>query len=415
MFNLEFLFILILLISNFCVAETRYTFESFLYAQKNQVADSIINPENQVLKVAVGEYHLDLRGEFKWRSEEKQLVVRPRFLGHQSNIELNNKTEVEAKGQADLTDAFYENYWTPKLSTTLGLQVYQWGPAEFLNASNPLYHFNPRQKSAVYKEKGQILLRFNFSPSMQSNYIFMFQPVSNNEAEWIAEDTFTPKFLLKYEKTGKKATNYFGVVAGSEEKNNIFFGEYFNFSFFEGFSLYTDMKHAQNRINFIPEVNGALVNLVPETHSEAQWPTLAVFGARWEDTYDVRLEYIYNGMGLSESDLNLAVASVSNFTNPAYPQNLGRFLKPGLELLGQNYLYVSWRVSDPFRLRELNLYFRYICSLQDKSSQMQFEFDRALWESFLLFSNVSFSNGNIDSEFRLLNAWQALIGLKWGI
>ena len=116
-----------------------------------------------------------------------------------------------------------------------------------------------------------------------------------------------------------------------------------------------------------------------------------------------------------ESDLRLAVASVSNFANPSYPQNLARFLRPGLELLGQNYLYVSYRVSDPFRFKDLNLYFRYIRSMQDESSQMQFEFDRALWESFLLFSNVSYSNGNLDGEFRLLNDWQALIGLKWGI
>lgn len=410
MFNLVFLFIF-----NYCFADTRYSFESFLYAQRNQPADSIINPGNQVLRVAAGEYHLDLRGEIKWRTDEMQFVLRPRFLGYQNNIEFNNQTEVEAKGELDLTDAFYEHFWTPKLFSTIGLQVYQWGPAEFINASNPLYHFNPRQKSAVYKEKGQILLRLNFSPSKESNFIFIVQPVSNNEPEWIAEDTFTPKAVLKWEKTGKVATDYFGLVAGSEEKSNLYFGEYFSYSIIEGFSLYGDLKHAQNRINYIPEVNGAMVNLVPETHSGDQWPTLAVLGARWEDSYDVRLEYIYNGMGLTASDLNYAVASISNFANPGYPQNVARFLRPGLELLGQNYLYASYRISDPFRFKDLNLYFRYIRSLQDESSQMQFEFDRALWDSFLIFSNVSFSNGNLDSEFRLLNDWQAMIGLKWGI
>lgn len=410
MFNL-----LVLFFSNFCFADIRYSFDSFIYAQKNQVADSIINSGNQVLRLAAGEYHLDLRAELKWRPDDMQLVLRPRFIGYQNNIEFNNQTEVEAKGQLDFTDAFYEHFWSPTLFTTIGLQVYQWGPAEFINASNPLFHFNPRQKSAVYKEKGQILLRLNFSPSKESNFIFIVQPVSNNEPEWIAEDKFVPKALLKWEKTGKKATDYFGLVAGSEEKSNLFVGEYFSYSIIEGFSLYGDMKHAQNRINFIPEVSSTTVNLVQESHTADQWPTLAVLGARWEDNYDIRLEYVYSGMGLTSSDLGYAIASVSNFSNPSYPQNLARFFRPGLELLGQNYLYASYRVNDPFKFKELNLYLRYIRSLQDESSQTQFEFDKELWDSFLLFSNVSYSNGNLDSEFKLLNDWQFMIGLKWGI
>lgn len=410
MFSLFYLVIL-----NLSFAEMTHSFDSYFYVQKNQAADAIINPSNQILKTPSSEYHLDLRGEIKWRAPDKQMILRPRLVGYQKNIELNNQTEVESKGQADLTDAFYEQFWTPQIFTTVGLQVYQWGPAEFINASNPLYHFNLRQKSAVYKEKGQALLRLNFSPNKDNSYVFIFQPVSNNEPEWIAEDTYNSKVLVKYEASWAKTSDYIGFVAGSEEKTNLFVGEYFNYNFFEGFSAYADLKHAQNRINFIPEVSGPVVNLIPEAQSGNPWPTLGVFGVRWEGNYDIRLEYIYNGMGFTRNDLNLAIASVANYTNPAYPQNLSRFLKPGLELLGQNYLYASYRVSEPFKFKELNIYLRFIKSLQDESSQMQFEFDKSLRDSFLLFSNVSYMNGSIDSEFRLLNDWQALIGIKWGL
>ncbi len=396
-------------------AEVRYSFDSFLYAQKNQVADSSINPANQILRTPSSEYHLELRGELKWRSNEQQAVIRPRFIGYQYNIDQNNLTEVDTKGVVDLTDAFYEKFWTQKIFTTVGLQVYQWGPTEFINASNPLYHFNSRQKSSIYKEKGQVLLRLNFSPSKDSSYVFIVQPVSNNDAEWIAEDTFSTKAIIKYEKTFEKPENYFGFVLGTEEKSNFFLGEYFNFSPFEGFSIYADAKHAQNRLNYIPEISTNSVNLIPETNPDGRWPMLGVFGLRWEDIYDVRLEYIYNGMGLTKNDLGLAVASVSNFTNPLYARNLSRFLHPGLELLGQNYLYASYRVNEPFKFKELNIYLRFIQSLQDETSQVQFEFDKSLFESFMIFSNVSYMNGSAEGEFRLVNDWQALVGVKWGI
>lgn len=397
-------------------AEISYSFDSYFYVQRYQFSDSIINPGNQILRAPSQEYNLDLRGELKWRTPDNQAIVRPRLIGFQKTIEVSAQTQVESKGQIDLTDAFYEHFWTQKTFTTVGLQVYQWGPAEFINASNPLFHFNTRQKSSIYKEKGQVLLRVNVSPKVENNWVFIIQPVSNNEPEWIAQDTFSAKTLLKFEKSWAKTTNYFGLVGGLEEKSNFFIGEYFNYSIFDGFSVYADIKHAQNRVNFIPEVIGPAVNLIPEaSHSENQWPTLGVFGVRWEDDYDVRLEYIYNGMGYTRSDLELAIAAVSNFTNPAYPLNLMRFFRPGLELLGQNYLYASYRVADPFKTKELNIYLRIVRSMQDDSTQYQLEFDKSLGESFLIFSSVNYAYGQMDSEFRLINDWQGLIGVKWGM
>lgn len=404
-----------LLFFNISYADIIYSFDSYFYTQKNQVADSIINPANQVLQIPNMEYQLDLRGELKWRSDQQQAIVRPSFAVFQKSIETNDQAEQESEGQMDLADAFYERYWTSQLATTIGLQVYQWGPAEFMNASNPLYHFSPRQKSVVYKEKGQVLIRANLSTDKENNFVFIFQPVSNNEPEWIAEDTFTPKLLFKYEKSWSQTANYVGLVAGSEEKFNAFVGEYFSYSPVDGLSVYADAKHAQNRINFIPEDNGTFFNLIPEDQLKNQWPTLGVFGVRWEDNYDVRLEYIYNGMGLTKNDLNSSISAAANVLNPVYLQNLKRFLKPGLEVLGQNYLYASYRINEPFKFKEFNFYSRYIQSLQDDSSQIQFEFDKALGDSFLIFSNVSSANGALDTEFRLVNDWQALIGIKWGI
>ncbi|MEK6627251.1 MAG: hypothetical protein AABY53_01390 [Bdellovibrionota bacterium] len=404
--------ILFLLLYNFSFADTQYSFNVYLYAQKNQLLNSSVNPLNQIFKTPDSEYHLDLRSEIKWAEAGQRVVIRPRIRTASKNIHLNNQTEQETKTKLDLTDAFYEQSWTPHISTTIGLQVYQWGPAEFINATNPFYHFNTEQRSVIYKEKGQILLRTNYSIDKENNLVLIFQPLSNNEAEWIAEGKFTPKILMKYEKSIAESANYFGFVAGSEEKSNVFVGEYFNYNNSNGFSAYADIKHMQHKINFIPQANGVNYNLVPDNQSKFQWPSLGVLGVRFEDNYDLRFEYIYNGAGFRQNDLNNAIAASSNTLNPNYTQNLQRFLKPGLELLGQNYFYTSLRVNEPFNLNEFNFYSRYMRSLQDESSQFQFEFDKALYDSYQVFSNISIASGTQNSEFRLGNDWQILIGIK---
>lgn len=401
---------------NISHAEFRYAFDIYTYAQKNEVADSIINLNNRIFNSPHSEAVVDLRGEIKWLSNNHLILARPRLLGTYKAAENDLESSTESKTQLDLSDLFHEYYWTSKISTTVGLQVYQWGPSEIMNPSNSLYHFNPRQKSAVYKEKGQVLLRGNLSTDKENSFVLIIQPVSNNEPEWIAEDEFKPKLLFKYEKSWTNTANYVGFVIGTEEKSNPYFGEYFNYGINDSISLYADVKHSQLHNNYIPVAAGASFDMELERdYIKNQWPSLGVFGFRWEGDFDFRFEYVYNGLGFNKQTLNEAIISAADITNPNYSRNIKRFLKPGLELLGQNYIYLSYRINEPFSLKELNFYSRYIQSLQDDSSQFQLEFDKALYDSYLIFSNIGFINGAIDSEFRLINDWQILAGFKWGI
>jgi hypothetical protein len=302
-----------------------------------------------------------------------------------------------------------------QMAATVGLQVYQWGPAEFLNTSNPLYHFNTNQKTLVYKEKGQALIRFNYSVDRENSVVAIVEPVSNNQPEWIEGDAFTPKFLIKYERSWRETADYVGVVIGQEEKHNPFVGEYFNYGFAEGFSVYGDAKQAQNFINYVPAASGSFYNMTEVADSKNKWPTLSVLGLRFEDSFDLRAEYVYNGMGYDKAQLKSAIASAAGFLNPAYSQNLKNFLKPGLEILGKNYIYLSYRITEPFNSKELNFYLRYLRSLQDESAQAQAEFEKSLSDQWLVFSNLSVAEGHSDAEFRLLNDWQLLVGLKLGL
>ncbi|MGZ3689941.1 MAG: hypothetical protein ACXVAX_00470 [Pseudobdellovibrio sp.] len=403
--------LLSLLFINSARAEFKYSFESYFYGQSREVSDTSLNPSNQILKIPKNEFDADLRADLRWKTDDASLVFRPRYIYEDQRI--NGDTKTDSKG--DITDLFYEKNWSQNFASTVGLQVYQWGPAEFFNATNPLYHFNLSQKNLYYKEKGQVLLRGNYSFDRDSNVVAIIEPISNNEPEWIAEDHFTPKAILKYEEIRAGTSNLFGLVAGQEEKNNKFLGEYFNWQMTESTSFYTDIKVAQNQINFSPVKSGTFTNLVDASSSDRHWLTFGILGLRWEGDFDVRAEFIYNQAGFNKIDLKALNAAISPSLNPNYLTNLSRFQKIGLELLGQNYAYFSYRVNEPYAIKEFNLYLRYILSGQDNSGQGQIEADKVYFEDYTFFANYSVSSGERDSEFRKINDWQLLAGVKWGI
>ena len=81
-------------------ADFRYSFDSYLSGQKNEVIDSSINPYNKVLVLPSEEMNLDIRGELKWRTAKSQTLFRPRWVGHvrQSKDQLSDQMIQKEKG-----------------------------------------------------------------------------------------------------------------------------------------------------------------------------------------------------------------------------------------------------------------------------------------------------------------------------
>jgi len=411
-------FFSLILISRSVFAEVKVSLDSYLSYSDVTIAKDGINLNNQVLELPHSKTQADLRGEFKWRQPSWQTVIRPRFVYIQQKVEAPTGEKTVTKNDPDLTDAFIEVNWGSKFSTTVGLQVYQWGPAEFLNSSNPFSHFNPQQKNLLYKEKGKALVRANYSFNKENSLVLAVEPVSNQAGEWIAEDEFVTKGFLKYEKSWAGTLNAIGLTLGQAEKKNPFVGEYFNYYFTESFSFYGDLKHQKNHTHFEPVWNGIGYDMEVVEPSENQWSTLAAVGFRFEQSFDLRFEYIYNSVGYDRTQLENALESASNYLSPKYPQNAVRFFKPGLEILGRNYLYTSFRWTDPAWIKDFSFYLRVLYSLQDESSQAQIEIEKSFFDSltFYVGQNLStFQSQTIPglSEFRLAQSGESFAGLKW--
>lgn len=392
--------------------EFGFSYEAYLFGEQRDYADSIINLGNEVLNLPEASVFLDQRGEFKWLINDAKIIFRPRLVSYQQNYKTETTLKNESKSDTDvnLTDAFYEQYLTDRIFTTIGLQVYQWGPAEILNPSNPFFHFNTDQRSLVYKEKGKALLRLNWNAKSDYNFVFMVEPVSNNEVHWIAEEKFKPQFAGKFETAWTGTRNFFGVALGIPDNADFFVGEYFQYEFIEGVSIYADAKHSANNLFYEPQTEGIFQRMLP-SDQDGVMSTLAVAGLRYEDEFDARLEYIYNSAGYDQEKFDRALLASSQLS-PYLVDNIKRFQKSGLELLSQNYIYFSLRKTDPFEIKDLSLFFRSLTSLMDNSGVEQFEFDKSVLDWMNVFGQYSAFRGSQDSEFKLLDDWKASIGLK---
>jgi hypothetical protein len=399
-------------------AEVRFSVDTYLSHSDVSVYQDGVNPGNMVLELPHSKTDLDLRPELKLREGTWQAVLRPRLIESYRQVDKATGDETLTKSDPDITDAFVEKNWSGKFSTTVGLQVYQWGPAEFLNSSNPFSHFNPQQKNLLYKEKGRGLIRANYSFNKENNLVAAYEPISNQQGEWIAEDEFVAKGFLKYEKSWSGTLDAVGLSLGQAEKNNFFVGEYFSYHVTEGFSLYADLKQQKDNVNFRPVWNGTSYDMLEDEPHENRWSTLAVAGIRWEQVFDWRLEYIYNQAGYDADELDAAIQSASNILSPLYAQNAARFYRPGLELLGRNYLYSSFRLTDPAWIQNFSFYLRFLYSFQDESSSVQLEIEKSFFDAWTFYAGQSLSTFESHtipgrSEFRLAQSDESFVGVKW--
>ncbi len=378
---------------------------------------SIYNPGNQIFKLpdSIGRSELILDSKFGWGSRHK-LIARPRLLFQtfQASLTNPNKKIEFSDTEVDFLEIFTESWLSQKVSFTLGLQNYQWGPAEIIAPSNPVFHFDQNQRSLLWREKGHALVRLNWTPTSNQSYVLMSEFVSNDEDLFIHDKKFKPKFILKSEFRSKKAAeDYLGFTLGTEEESRNFLGSYFSKMLSDGISFYSDFRVTENPYRYVPVQQSALVYNLQEASETKDWLHLAVVGFRWETpSFDTRLEWISNGLGYSEKQFRQALDSTL-LTNPNFATNLLRLNGSGLELLGQNYGYFSIRFPDLGSSGLWQLQLRYLVSGLDESSVAGFSLERSIGNNFVLLSEGRQAIGKQDLELTLQEKYSVFLGLRF--
>jgi|GEM_PF-1250392 len=382
----------------------RSYYELFFGLQASPFNIDGIDASNRLLELPKEKYFLELRPNWTYeRNPREKFIVRARALVDSTRIQYKSPEDSRTKTQSklDLSDAFYELLTTRSSKIVAGLHTYQWGQAELLNVSNPLFHFNTQQRTTFYKEKGLVLLRANVDWSETFNQVLIAEALSNNEASWVAEEDFRPQFLTKLELTSQDQLHSFGLVLGSEKRGKAFIGEYFSYSPWEGVSFYADARQTFGVTSYSPVVQDSFTVLAyDDTKKSPQ--TMALAGFRYENSWlDFRTEYFYNQPGWNKEQFKSAVQAIQTFS-PYLAMNFNRFSHPGLELMGQQYLYNSMRFINLGHQGDMSAAARLLTSLQDSSKVLQTSFDTSLGDHLEVSLSATIGQGERLSELNFL-------------
>lgn len=375
--------------------------------------DSDFNPDNQVAKIPDHALESDLRPTFNWElNSVHRFKVDPRVITQYTRAEYNGSTHTTDKTEAFMNELSYQgNFGDHQI--TLGIQNYQWGPAEMLSPTNPIFRFQFEQRSLFFQQRGRNLVRWNWQISPDWNLVTMVEVAKNGSQLPKEDQRFTPNGLLKLDHTLEKSSDYLGLVVGKTPYQENFVGEYFARNFTDEFSAYFDVRHQQGSKNFYPSSNAYAE--FDEREKDGGIKTLANLGVRHEARVDLRLEYIYNGVGLDDSDWKRARAAVTTL-GPNTRENFKRFYRGGRDgLQRRHYGYVSARIPDLGDKNQYTLFVRHFQNLSDSSSFSQFQMDRITGESFNLYLELSYYQGSKTSEFGSLLSREISAGFRYSL
>ena len=386
------------------------------YTGSDVVDDSFLNPGNRGALVPDSQLVTELRPEFIYQTESGlAFVLRSRHLGSYDETRLTAPDEHRSRveGHSDLSDAFLSWNVADTLSTTIGLQNYQWGPAEIASPSNVFFHFNNEQRSYYYKEKGRMLARVNWTPRPDWSLILIAEPMDNRQMNWVYDREFKPQSAFKVEKQFENPANSMALIAGNMEGRSDYVGEHFNWSPVEGYSLYGDFRQQRDETHYKPmEALGGFVRLTDEEAARGNWATLAVVGFRFEGRADFRQEFIYNQSGYDKDQWKQVNRSVTELS-PYLLQNLSAFSRPGLELRSRSYSCTSIRIPDLGPRDTISFSARVLASLVQDSGAVQLNYEQNLNDEMVLSAETTNFLGHKNTEFTLLKNHQYSLGLKY--
>lgn len=238
--------------------------------------------------------------------------------------------------------------------------------------------------------------------------------VTNNDVDLPREDQhFEPNGLVKIERSLEKTSDYLGVVVGKAPSQENFVGEYGSFGLSDELSIYLDARHQYETNNFYPDHDDSgFQNFTQKYQDSGKIYTLGTVGIRHESRVDIRLEYIYNELGLTEKQWDDAKGALTTAT-PHIKENIKRFYRSGRDLQKQHYGYFSMRVPDLGKNNIYTVFLRYFNSLQDSSSVSQILVDRATGDNFNLYLEAATYQGAKDADFSLLISTEISAGFKW--
>lgn len=377
--------------------------------------DNLLIADPSPLALPKQSYGLLIQEDFTAKKPKLVWVFRPSLGTLQETYSLYPEKERFKKNKTEgrVNELYFLSEINERWTHAVGLQNYQWGPAELFSPSNPLFHFSSQAQEPSYRAPGHSLYRLNYTPDENWNFILLYEFAANEEKAFIYKSNFVPKGLIKAEYKSAVPTDYIGVSFGNEQMHDPFIGEYGNLNLDEEFSIYFDMKQTSTSKRYYPHVDyGQLPRMNLFDYHNSVY-LLSLVGFRYETEYvDFRWEEITNEIGFSSGDINKISLSFAP-GNDLTKNNMEAFLHNGREFVSKNYSYISLRSKKVIQWLDSTVSLRGLYSHRDQSSLGALQWDGSIGDHVTFFINAQANFGKEGSEMTLLYKNKANAGLQW--
>lgn len=370
-----------------------------IFTQRD-VAEGPLNPRNVNFRTPDQTASLEARPDWSLGYGAVKLTARPRLVLSHDRIQAAGRSDRDTDVFLRWSEAFAAWSATESFSFAYGLQNFQWGPAESASPSNRIFRDTVQAKDALYLVKGRHLLRASFTPSSTFSEVLLVELSDNGDEEPEAYERPARKALLKTELAWAGGAEYGGVVLGWRDRAGLWAGEYLNLEPFEGFSVYADASHQAGSLAWYParDTTGRYTVMAQTKRGESRIYTFLAAGTRYafENGNDWRVEYLFQEAGWTEADrtrANAALTSSDVFQYILLAARARAAFSPGLDFPGRSYLFSSIRFPNVFSVRDWNLYFRYLHSLQDSSASGYVSSEHALGDNGTLVGSAGAAFG----------------------
>lgn len=361
--------------------------------------DSVLNPDNQIARMADRSATAELRLNLKAENEILRLTARPILLARTEHV--------PHKGTEHEDDAYLAQ-WQIRLraaeawNVAVGRDVLNWGPAQFRSPSSP-YYFDNGRSDPMRELSGMDSAKVSWTPDRQSTLTLAYVAASGHDAP--DDDPWKNSWLVKFDRRGDEWT-YALVVADAPDRP-AFYGAFGQFTVSDAVMLYGEIGSS----SLSPDLQSSSDPSTPfSARKNSPRETAALVGASYtfESGTSLSAEYLHDGHGYksAEEEAYFARASASH-------ANAGLALGLQPRLLGRDYLHVVWQsnVMDEQGFWRL----MYTHSLTDHGDELSAYAETVLTRQLTAFVTAVLPHGDVRQEFASLYRNSVTLGVKFAL
>lgn len=376
-------------------SDWRTSWDGTLYAYANNMslrADSMLNPGNQVARLAQRSDVAELRLNFKAENETVRFTARPIA----SIRGLNNGFGAQQRNES------YVSRWQVRVRTAeswnvaAGREVLNWGAAQFRSPSSPFYFDNGRS-NPMRELSGMDALKLSWTQDMQSSVNLARIVRSGYGAA--QPDVWRDSWLAKVDQRGNEWA--YGLVAVKGPHLPTFYGAHGQMTMSDALMLYGEVgSSAQaSALQSPPDITQPFSVLAPSARR-----TTALAGAAYtfEDGKSLSVEYLRDEHGYTSAQESAYFQRAT--TMP------GMALGYAPRLFGRDYLHLVWQSN----LMESSSYWRMMVThnVTDGSNELGGYGEATLNPHLSAFAMAVLNNGNANQELSALFTRSITLGLK---